>query len=88
MTNVITNGNSTSWSVTKDPYLTPYFPDDLQPTLYSAPRQTPIPIVVLGHFHDPRAAKCAAEARQRCLDRFVIESIPLFDPAAASSPTP
>jgi hypothetical protein len=50
----------------------------------------PIPIVVMGHFDDPRAAACRPDARQTCLDRFVIDQVVQFDPGSVPvlSPSP
>jgi hypothetical protein len=48
----------------------------------------PVPIVVVGHFDDPKAAECRAEARQLCLDRFVIDRVVMYDPASVPAPTP
>jgi hypothetical protein len=39
----------------------------------------PIPIVVTGHFDDPRAADCRPQALQRCKDRLVIDQLAFFD---------
>jgi hypothetical protein len=48
----------------------------------------PIPIVVRGHFDDPRASDCRPEARQLCLDRLVVDRVVLFDIEAAWAATP
>lgn len=48
----------------------------------------PVPIVVVGHFNDPRWKDCRAEAQPRCKARLVIDSIVRFDPASASTPAP
>lgn len=47
----------------------------------------PVPIIVVGHFDDPAAADCRAQAKQLCADRFVIDRIVLFDPQAVPGPT-
>jgi len=75
------------------PALTPWFPNDLEgidelyglPTINGQP-YPPVPIVVVGHFDDPRAADCRAEARQLCLDRLVVDRIAAFDLAAVPTP--
>jgi hypothetical protein len=81
-------------------HLSPWAPEPLFRKLFQLPvahpvgdditvvRYPPVPIVVLGHFDDPRAADCRPEARQVCLDRFVIDEIISFDPAAVPRPTP
>ncbi len=85
---VITNGNATTFRGTSGPHLSPWIPTDLQERLSSWSRTPPVPIVVLGHFNDSRAAECVADARQTCRDRFVIESILAYDPASAPPATP
>lgn len=35
----------------------------------------PVPVVLIGHFGDPRAAACPPELRQTCFDRFVAERV-------------
>jgi hypothetical protein len=75
------------------PALTPWMPENLQRRLFVLPivndqPYTPVPIIVRGHVDDPRAAKCQPEARQICLDRFVIEEIVSFDPSSVPPPTP
>jgi hypothetical protein len=35
----------------------------------------PVPVVLIGHFGDPRAATCPAELRRSCFDRFVAERV-------------
>lgn len=73
-------------------YLNPYIPRALQQGLFSLPvvggqRYPPVPIVVLGHFDDPRAIECRPQFRQMCLDRFVVDRIVLFDLSGAAAPT-
>lgn len=80
----------TTWQA-KGPHLTPYVPSGLaggerlfgQPT-NDGQQFPPIPIVVVGHFDDRRAADCRPEARQLCLDRLVVDRIVYFNPGAAS----
>jgi hypothetical protein len=74
------------------PYLNPYVPEELQHSLFSLPviddqRYPPVPIVVVGHFDDPRANECRPQARAACLDRFVIDRIVSFDPSSVPAPT-
>lgn len=80
----------------KGPHLTPYMdgihgtsspPPDVV-ALFGSWRRPPVPIVVVGHFDDPRAADCRGEARQLCLDRFVIDRVAMFDPNSVPAPTP
>jgi hypothetical protein len=35
----------------------------------------PTSVVVVGHFSDPRAAECIAEARRTCEDRLVLDAV-------------
>jgi hypothetical protein len=72
------------------PHLTPFIPNDLPGSdgLFSLPRVNGeryllVPIVVAGHFDDPRAAQCRPAARQICLDRLVVDKIAYFNRAAA-----
>jgi hypothetical protein len=72
------------------PHLTPFIPNDLPGSegLYSLPRINGeryllVPIVVVGHFDDQRAAQCRPAATQLCLDRLVVDKIAYFNPAAA-----
>jgi hypothetical protein len=75
------------------PALTPWFPGDLDrlPELYNLPfingqRHPPVPIVVIGHFDDPRAQDCRPVARQLCLDRLVVDRIVAFELGAVPTP--
>jgi hypothetical protein len=75
------------------PHLTPWFPNELDPlaALFSLPPingqpYPPVPIVIVGHFDDPRAADCRPAARQLCLDRLVVDRIAAFDLAAVPTP--
>jgi hypothetical protein len=56
------------------PHLTPWVQNELWRTLDDSLAR-PVPIVVVGHFDDPRAAECRAEAVQLCRERFVIDAI-------------
>jgi len=78
-------------TVARSAHLTPWFAStEVRTSLFAMPDQhwTPVPIVVIGHFDDPKADLCRQEARQLCLDRFVIDQVVDFDPAAVPSPTP
>jgi len=84
-------GNETmTESGTSGPKLTPYLSNDLARQVLLAPVHgqpyPPVPIVVIGHLDDSRAALCQAAARQRCRDRFVVDQIVTFDVAAVPSP--
>jgi hypothetical protein len=77
------------------PSLTPYIGNDLAgaSALFTLPiingqRYTPIPIVIVGHFDDPRATICRPEARQLCKDRLVVDRIVQFDPSSVPTPAP
>jgi hypothetical protein len=77
------------------PWLTPYMDNDLvgASALFTLPiingqRYTPTPIVVVGHFDDPRANTCRLEARQLCKDRLVLDRIVEFDPSSVPTPAP
>jgi hypothetical protein len=76
------------------PHLTPLVPstDEMQP-LFAVNYQkggfwAPVPIVVVGHFDDPRAADCRKSARQLCRDRFVLDRVVTFNPDSVPAPTP
>ena len=91
---MISNGSMTTWRAATGPHLSPYVPPELQQRLLGQTTPAPVPIVVLGHFRNSRASECVPEVRQVCLDRFVIESALVYDPASApaatqaSTPTP
>ena len=77
------------------PWLTPYIPDQLpgMEALFSLPiingqRYPPVPIVVVGHFSDPRAEDCRPIARKLCEDRLVLDRIAVFDPGVVPTPAP
>jgi len=75
------------------PALTPWVPEELAQPLYQLPfinnqPYPPVPIVVVGHIDDPRASACREQARQTCLDRFVIDKIVSFDPTSVPTPAP
>jgi hypothetical protein len=84
------------------PHLTPYLPQDVEgATLMMRHDQfingqlyPPFPVVLLGHFNDPRAMDCSVELRQRCRDRFVVDRIvewqwnAVATPGVTPTPTP
>jgi hypothetical protein len=77
------------------PWLTPFVENELpgSAALFSLPivngqRFPPVPIVVIGHFDDPRAADCRPEATEICRDRLVIDRIVHFEPASVAPPAP
>ncbi len=75
------------------PHLTPYMSDDIAKVLFDQPLEfgpnyPPVPIVVIGHFDDPRSADCQPEALQLCRDRLVIDRIAVFDRSAVQLPPP
>ncbi len=85
---LIRNGNMTTSRGATGPHLSPWVPAELQPRLLGQTTPAPVPIVVLGHFGDSRASECVSDARQTCLERFVIESVLVYDPASAPPATP
>ena len=75
------------------PHLTPWLSNDLERIeelfglgMINGQWYPPVPIVVLGHFDDPRAADCRPDARQLCRDRLVIDQIIQFIPEAVPMP--
>lgn len=83
------------------PHLTPWFPEGLDRVgeLFTLPFingqwYPPVPILVLGHFDDPRAEDCRPDQRELCRNRLVIDRIVRFDieavptPGVTPSPTP
>jgi hypothetical protein len=77
------------------PHLTPYIANDLADAsgLFSLPfihgqRFPPVPIVVIGHFDDPRASQCGEAKRQLCMDRLVVDRIVSFDVGSVATPAP
>jgi hypothetical protein len=81
-------------AVAKGPMLTPWLPNEPWATQLVAVQPVngqpfpPVPIVVLGHLDDARAADCRPTARQTCLDRFVMDSLIDFRPDAVPTPAP
>lgn len=76
---------------TDGPALTPFVEEALTERLFDLPNingqpYLPVPIVVVGHFDDPRAADCRPESRQRCRDRLVLDEIVEFRPEAVPTP--
>ena len=73
------------------PHLTPWMPENITRVLMGGMMQLevpPVPIVVEGHFNDPRAAGCHETRRQNCRGRFVIDEIVAFDPLSVPPATP
>lgn len=75
------------------PHLSPYFDEPMAgiADLFGLPiingqRYPPVPIVVVGHFDDPRGAQCRPEKRQACLDRLVLDRIVEFSPDSVPTP--
>jgi hypothetical protein len=73
------------------PALTPFVDEALAQRLFTLPfingqHYPPVPIVVVGHFDDPRADDCQPDARQLCRDRLVVDEIVEFDPQAVPTP--
>ena len=77
------------------PKLTPFVGNDLAgaDALFNLPYVNgqlfpPVPIVVVGHFDDPRAADCRPVTRQLCKERLVLDRIVSFDPGSLPTPAP
>jgi hypothetical protein len=77
------------------PWLTPFISGEVEGAddvfnlpMVNGQRFPPVPIVVVGHFNDPRSKDCGAEAQQVCRDRLVIDRIVYFHPEAVPSPAP
>jgi len=74
------------------PMLTPWMPNEdwVAPLVSLMPVNgqpfPPVPIVVVGHLDDERAAECRPEQRQLCRDRFVIDRLVVFEPRAVPTP--
>ncbi len=73
------------------PALTPFVDEALAQRLFTLPfingqHYPPVPIVIVGHFDDPRADDCEPDARQLCRDRLVVDEIVEFDPQAVPTP--
>jgi hypothetical protein len=82
---------ASQWIPARSPHLSPYVSNDLfgpllQQVLINGQRELPVPIVVVGHFDDPRAKDCQPEAAKLCVDRFVIDRIVDYHPEAVPSP--
>jgi hypothetical protein len=72
-------------------HLTPYVPEAIARVLFGGLMQLefpPVPIVVRGHFDDPRAADCHETRQQSCRERFVIDEILAFEPLSVPPATP
>jgi hypothetical protein len=48
----------------------------------------PLPVVLVGHFHDASAASCPAELRVACERAFVVDSIGWVGDGAAPTASP
>ena len=79
------------WIPAAGPHLTPYVAEDLLQGLGAGLMGLPlppVPIVVRGHFDDPRAANCRPAAIEACRDRLIVDGILVFDLENAPVPTP
>ena len=77
------------------PSLHPYIDSGLAraPDLWDLPTidgqlYPPVPIVVIGHFDDLRAALCEPTFRQHCRDTLVVERVVDFDAPSVPMPSP
>jgi hypothetical protein len=82
-------------TVGSGPWLTPFVTGEVYgaAALFSLPmingqQYPPVPIVVVGHFNDPRAADCRPVALEICRNRLVVDQIVQFDPTSVPSPAP
>jgi hypothetical protein len=96
----ITERNEPAAILTKDsrllpatgPMLTPWVPNEdwVAPLFSLMPVNgqpfPPVPVVVVGHLDDERAADCRPNQRQLCRDRFVIDRLVAFEPRAVPTP--
>ena len=96
----ITERNEPAMVLTKDsrtvpatgPMLTPWIPNEdwAVPLVSLLPVNgqpfPPVPIVVVGHLDDERAADCRPKQQQLCRDRFVIDRLVAFEPRAVPTP--
>jgi hypothetical protein len=79
----------------KGPWLTPYLENTLPqlaemaslPAINGQPFP-PVPIIVLGHFDDPRVSECRSEAKKICADRYVVDRVVEFNPDVVPTPAP
>lgn len=83
---ILTTGHSGQKVPAEGPYLQPFLSDEQFKTLMSLPTTNgqpypPVPIVVIGHFDDPRAADCGPKSVQVCRDRLVLDQIIEFNPS-------
>jgi hypothetical protein len=62
--------------------------ENLERLLFGRLPLPPVPIAVVGHFDDARAADCRVTARQLCRDRFVLDEVLAFDPSSVPPATP
>lgn len=77
------------------PHISPYVPRELprRDELFMASyvienRFITTPIVVVGHFDDPRSEYCEPDFKQRCMDRLVVDMIAYFNRALTHVWTP
>jgi hypothetical protein len=88
---------------TQAPVVHPYWPESLAADpeaaallgLTAAGPVAPVAVTLIGHFDDPLAADCPADASPPCADRFVVDDVLLFTdptptptPATAATPFP
>lgn len=79
---------SGSFEMPSGPALNPRFIASDPPDLGTAAGDWPVPVVFIGHFHDPTAASCPADLRDACGRAFVIDSLAWVGGAAAPTATP
>jgi hypothetical protein len=80
---------SWSWHPPIGPSLNPRFIGIDQPTIgVGAAGAAPLPVVLVGHFHDASAASCPAELRVACERAFVVDSIGWVGDGAAPTASP
>ena len=87
-----TSTSTRAWQNEVGPRLTPYVPpglpgaEELDLPIVDGQVPEPVPIIVVGHFDDPRAADCRPEARQLCRDRLVLDRIVQFGTSVIPTP--
>ena len=77
-----------SWHPPIGPSLNPRFIRIDQPTMGASAGGRPLPVVLVGHFHDASAASCPAELRVACERAFVVDSIGWVGDGAAPTASP
>lgn len=76
---VTTVGDSTSTQVRgrtmTGPWLQPYLAGGADVLMTGPETWRPVPVVLIGHFGDARAARCLPDLQKACFERFVVDSV-------------